>query len=276
MPTINPYHFSHHTTRKFYSVDRHNRLKVTTEPGQALHYGLELETERTNVYDVTCEAIATRLNQNHPAHFAFERDCSVQNGFEIISEPATIKTHLLPDGMGWPDVLATLEAEGYQSHDGGSCGLHIHASRAGLGSRPDTIDKAISKLTYLCDKFYENELMTFSRRMPSQVSHWARKNNANITDADSPRVAITKSKATATERYKALNLTNPATIEFRIFRGTLCLETFNATLQFVDTMIQFCKTHTWDEVKVVTFAELIESQPAYTELASYSHKRGII
>lgn len=45
MPTINPYHFSHHTTRKFYSVDRHNRLKVTAEPGQALHYGLELEDE---------------------------------------------------------------------------------------------------------------------------------------------------------------------------------------------------------------------------------------
>ena len=141
MPTINSYHNSHVLARTFYATNKRGQLKVMAEPGQIAYYGVELEVERGGSRVASCENMATRLKDQFPNRFAFEHDSSVGDGFEIISEPATIKAHLSPTGIGWSNMLLMLEAAGYQSHDGGRCGLHVHVSRAGLGSRPETIDK---------------------------------------------------------------------------------------------------------------------------------------
>jgi len=43
------------------------------------------------------------------------------------------------------------------------------------------------------------------------------------------------------DRYEALNLANKATVEFRIFRGTLKRESLFKSLEFCDALIHFCK-----------------------------------
>ena len=61
---------------------------------------------------------------------------------------------------------------GYRSHQAGTCGLHIHVSRAAFGETSRTQDAAIARVLYFFEKHWE-ELLKFSRRTPRQLEHWA-------------------------------------------------------------------------------------------------------
>ena len=69
--------------------------------------------------------------------------------------------------------------------------------------------------------------------------------------------------------YYAVNLTNENTIEFRMFRGTLKVDTFLATLQFVNNCIIAAKTKSAEEIQQMKFEELITGRT----LTSYWRKR---
>ena len=87
----------------------------------------------------------------------------------------------------------------------------------------------------LTERFW-NELVNFSRRTSSSLNRWAAK---YATISNTVTETYRKAKDKADSRYVAVNLTNFATIEFRMFRGTLRYETFLATLQLVD---ELCRT----------------------------------
>ena len=72
-------------------------------------------------------------------------------------------------------------------------------------------------------------MLKFSRRTQSQLEHWA----ARYGYQTEPCEILDHAKGSS-YRYTAVNLTNRNTIEFRMFRGTLKLNTFLATLQLVD------------------------------------------
>ena len=83
--------------------------------------------------------------------------------------------------------------------------------------------------------------------------------------------------AKSADRYYAVNLSNHTTIEFRVFRGTLNINTFMATLQFVESVIQFIKTipinnHqliNWDEYKTYISNE----SEKYLKLINYLNSK---
>ena len=59
--------------------------------------------------------------------------------------------------------------------------------------------------------------------------------NVDIEDSDTESEIVDKVKNTKyAGRYQGINLQNDNTVEFRMFRGTLKLNTFIAALQFVD------------------------------------------
>ena len=68
-----------------------------------------------------------------------------------------------------------------------------------------------------------------------KVEHWARRYGGGIIN---PKETLKHAKNSHMGRYAAVNLENDATIEMRIFRGTLKYSTFIATLQMVD---EICK-----------------------------------
>lgn len=141
----------------------------------------------------------------------------------------------------------------------------------------ETRELAISKIMFIMERFYENELYKFSRRPTlSSMARWAKKNDSNITTTDRRAAFIEKAKNASChrDRYCALNLTNRNTIEFRIFRSTLNPQTFAATLQLVDSIVKFAKTHTTIEVQQCTFGDIV-AECKYAELSAYCTRRGI-
>ena len=73
-------------------------------------------------------------------------------------------------------------------------------------------------------------------------------------------------------RYTCVNLTNVDTIEFRMFRGTLKLNTLLATLQLLDRICDVALYMTDDEVRAMSWTTFVSgcTQP---ELVQYLKER---
>ena len=73
-------------------------------------------------------------------------------------------------------------------------------------------------------------------------------------------------------RYYALNLCNHNTIEFRLFRGTLKLNTLLATLQLTDPICEIAINYDDDELQALSWSEFV-SHITYPELIQYLKER---
>ena len=78
---------------------------------------------------------------------------------------------------------------------------------------------------YFVEKFWA-ELLRFSRRTQSQMNRWAARYGIRLT----PFEQMNHAKNSCAGRYTAVNLTNADTVEIRMFRGALKLNTLKATL----------------------------------------------
>jgi hypothetical protein len=152
--------------------------------------------------------------------------------------------------------------------------MHVHASRAGLGTSERAQELCIAKIVYLLDTFTQ----TFGKLAGRSYARtrWCAPNRADIQKSDKSDIAIYKAKKTShadehDTRYRALNLTNEHTIEFRIFAVDYSCEHFLARIEFCDWMINTCKTHTFTEIYNYTAGDIKRmltglTDEKYTEL----------
>ena len=71
-------------------------------------------------------------------------------------------------------------------------------------------------------------------------------------------------------RYVAVNLENYSTIEFRLFRGTLCYKTFIATLQLIYEICRFAIQTNDKSMEGLSWSEFVlKIPPDKTELIEY-------
>lgn len=222
-PVIYPYHEADVTLEYF------GNSKEENEP----YLGIELEVDKGGRDDCAAKCIADTLPDNF---VYFEEDCSIDDGFEIITQPATYTYHyhMLNN---YKETMDYLKKKGYVSHNANSCGLHVHVDREWFGSEENE-EKSITILLYIFKKFHD-ELLKFSRRTQETLDRYcAMYNGAEVEET----VKNIKNKSWYNfDRYKAINLTNLDTIEFRLFRGTLKLNTFIASLQLVRNMCVMAK-----------------------------------
>ena len=196
------------------------------------------------------------------------------DGFEIVTHPATIEHHM--HTMPWREIISAARDYGYTSHDAGTCGLHIHASRTLFGKRPTEQDLNIAKIILLIDFWFEQYIVPFSRRNYNQLNEWAKKPNAYILPSDTDYEAMTKAKQSGeSDRYKAVNLKNRHTVEFRFFRGTLRRDTIIASIQFIDTLIKYVSSVQLADLWDKTFNDVF-GDTQYAELKDYLQKRKIL
>lgn len=226
-------------------------------------YGIEVEIDDGDDKQDAARAISEAGGD----HIYIKEDGSLSyEGMEIVTHPATLDYHV--NKFPWADICEAALSYGYRSHDTDTCGLHIHASRALFGCSEIEQDLTIAKIILLIDRWYDTKIVNFARRDISKMRRWADKPNADIRRDDDEHDAIKKSKdASKGDRYKAVNLCNCNTVEFRFFRGTLKRDTIIAGIQWVDTIIKYCKTTslkdlfnaTWDDIFATTgHAELTE------------------
>lgn len=115
-----------------------------------------------------------------------------------------------------------------------------------------------------------NELLIFSRRTQEQLNSWARRYGYK----DQPKEMLEHTKKGYDGRYTCVNLTNYSTIEFRIFRGTLKLNTILATLQLVNHICEVAVSLSDEEVRHLSWSRFVD-QITEPELIQYLKERRI-
>ena len=136
----------------------------------------------------------------------------------------------------------------------GTCGLHVHISRLAFGCTYEQQEAAIARLLYFVEKFWA-ELLRFSRRTQSQMNRWAARYGIRLT----PSEQMSHAKNSCAGRYTAVNLTNADTVEIRMFRGTLKLNTLKATLQMVNHLVEVAVSLSDSEVQDMSWFDFLDT-----------------
>lgn len=218
------------------------------------YLGVELEIDKGN----DNEKCAEHTESCFPKNFIyFEYDGSLDDGFENITQPATLDYHYsLKENYG--DMFKNAISMGFRSHNTSTCGLHVHFNRDFFR---DNEELYVTRLLYLVEKFWD-ELVKFSRRDIEHLNRWAKKYDKSPEDV----VNEWKSHAWYLERYQAVNLTNARTIEFRMFRGTLKLNTFIATLQLCNTLVKTAREiESTEAIQSLKWEDMLQ----YDEIKAY-------
>lgn len=199
-----------------------------------LFMGFELEVD--NVRGDRESLAASVLDGDSTDVLHCEYDCTV--AFEFISQPCTLEYHKNQHYNDW--FFSELDGN-CESHDAGTCGLHVHVNKSFFD--PRGYDRLKTILF-----FFKDELFQFSRRQywDYGYSDFGEKINKNN---------VTMHKAKNTKEYGHstwFNENNSSTYEFRFFRGTLRYETFMASLELVHNICMAAMSNkdiiTWDSL----------------------------
>lgn len=237
-----PYH-GYYPKVEFYGNNKGNSVP---------YMGFELEVDCGGENDKKVAKVMPLLNNEEGGKiFAYcSHDGSLQNGFEIITQPATMQYHSSISDV-YNRSIQKLKAMGYASHETTTCGFHVHFNRDFFGENQD---ECIRRLIFMTEKFW-NELCVFARRPERRLERYAKK----VSDSMEIKEYMEKANRSGRHEYHyyAVNIANDSTIEFRMFRGTLNLNTIMATLQLVNNMAITAKNKTMDEIKAMRFEDLL-------------------
>lgn len=231
--------------------------------------GVELEIDGGDSPNETARELIDISEDIYIKHDGSLSSC----GMEIVSHPCTLEYHM--QELGWDKICAKARENGYKSHDTRRCGLHIHVGRWQLGETVEARKQAIARIVTLVDRHWEF-MKRFSRRKEEQIESWSRRPNLALDTKKYTEEALVE-KALMTEergRYMTVNLTNRKTIEFRIFNGTLKLETLMATLQLVSNICKYAMRTNMATVLTSKHTDIV-SERYYSELDLYVKGRGL-
>lgn len=228
-------------------------------------YGVELEIEcNSGTRSDVADSMLGRLGGF--AHC--ENDGSLDNGFELISQPASLAywCEMLRQGGDYRAAVESASRAGGRSHDTRTAGLHVHISRAGMSRA------TVYKLSAFAATNAEY-LLAVSRRRSESLSRWA---DPSADKADNLRRAkqlankYTNAPTLSDARYVAFNVCEQ-TIECRIFRGTLRPETILGAVQWCDALVEWCSQTALAVVESPEswrlFAQFLASSPARSNRA---------
>ncbi len=227
------------------------------------YFGVELEIDQAGKDSDNADELLAIANRDNE-HIYIKGDGSLDDGMELVTHPMSLDYH---KQFQWGEIMKKAIYLGYRSHQTSTCGLHVHVNRNCLGESREEQDEVISRILYFVEHHW-NELLKFSRRSEYSMNRWA----ARYGYEHSPKAILDKVKKGNNGRYAAVNLMNYATIEFRLFRGTLKLNTFMATLELVNAIIDAAVNSTEDELHKLSWPEFVAtlSEP---ELIAYLKER---
>ena len=218
-------------------------------------FGFELEVDKSDIdsgykslyNNIVAHAIIDNTGLEKDEVF-FETDGSLDNGFEIISQPHTIDT-FYEKTDSWKMMLDILNDATFKSHNAGTCGLHIHVSKTWFGSSERQQNFHIGKIYKFFDAYW-TDLLKASRRDTSST-YYCNKNKTDIKRREENRRHKTESHAwqaqakydhdtrhNSESHHCALNNSNYGTFEIRLGRGTLNKASFFAWIDLVLTIVK--------------------------------------
>lgn len=225
------------------------------------YIGCELEISKNRGYALDKDFIDFCYNTNKL--FYTKQDGSVDYGYELVSHPLTLQK--------WYENFDLLKEQflkmknlGYVSDEAKrcSCGLHFHVSKKYLGNN-DLERKEVINYIWLILENFKSELFNFSRRNKQNIEHWSHflsdTTQKNMIE-EYKSLTFVKGMNLNASRYQALNTINLTTIEFRFFKGTLNINTFYASLELVQNIVDLAKRIYFDKkgiLKNMSFNSLV-------------------
>ena len=230
--------------------------------------GVELEIDKGGELNQNAQNILSIANEDANRLYA-KHDGSIYDGFEMVSHPMSLEYHM--STMPWEAIFDKAKELGYYSHQTKTCGLHIHVSRDALGDNYEAEEETIGRIIFFVEKHW-NQLLTFSRRSADNMSRWA----SRYGISDTAKNTYENAKKTHLGRYVAVNLENDATVEFRLFRGTLKYDTFIAALQLVSDICHLAVRSSDEDFEQLSWAEFIAKIPLeHQELIEYLKEKNL-
>jgi len=225
--------YSYKPSPHFFGDDKHN-----------LYFGLELEMEiRSGNLRESAQYIQSKVGDS----IYLKDDSSIGRGgyagFELVSHPLSFGHWTSQMSNLWEGLEYLRDNEQARSWDAESCGIHIHASRAGFKSGAHTH----RWLTLI----YKNapEMMKFAGRK----SDYAKFNDVwQYDEYDRPYFSVKHKldRRSHTERYSAVNTQNEHTLELRFFRGTTRPSGVLSAIELAHASIEYTRDMTLADVKL--------------------------
>lgn len=215
------------------------------------YFGVELERDSDYAQDpYLTEEELLDFKENL---FYLKRDGSLKYGFEVVSQPCSLKYHL--NIFPWKGILDTCHARNYEGLP--TAGMHVHVSKASLGRDEQHRLETIKNLIWIFFH-YSFELKRLANRANSEsLDRWA----SFPTENDAKRTLDISAYSLC--RYKAINTSNANTVEFRIFSSPNSVEEIYANIELCDYL---CNLATMDfskliETKIFNMEDISERYP---------------
>lgn len=249
--------------------------------------GFELEVEATasneskrNAFAIEMRKLVTeKFGGSETAskrYLGFENDGSLDAGFECVSgwtdlrTHATVMRHVLLDDRGrnrWAGKLL--------SHKTTTCGLHVHIQK------PDSLVHAAKVRYFMSSPIFKDLVKAVARRYNTSYAKvacrdqselgyggdygteppakaaasyvkWNKRARHEATDVSVKRMRLNE------DRYEHVNFHNPATMEFRVYRGTTVYGTFMACLEMTQAVWFYCRDTAASSMTVNSFLRYLE------------------
>jgi hypothetical protein len=154
----------------------------------------------------------------------FKEDSSLSDGFEIVTHPMTLA---YAHSMDWSWTQGLLDM-GYRSWDRSTCGLHVHVDRRAFTGRLHQYSFTLllmrnKALSYLVAGRQGNSYASFDKSVRAEIPKHIKGEYNNA------------------QRYSAVNVLPTATLEVRMFRGSLKKERILAALEYVHSAVEYSR-----------------------------------
>jgi L-rhamnose mutarotase len=233
---------------------RPDPIFYSSSPEERLYFGIEIEVEaKGGDYEIRRNG-AQRAHKLEDSQLAYlKNDGSLNCGFEIVTHPMSHDYYMNEADELW-DTLEDLRTNhDIKSWDTRTCGLHIHISRTGFNGGAHM--HRFLNLVYSNKALYE----LLAGRSSSQ---WSK-----FDDVDRPvptgglneegfrewkTIRSYKDKIQQgrnTDRYSAVNTQNRATLEMRIFRGTINSGKVKSQINLAHASVEYTRTLTVKNVR---------------------------
>jgi hypothetical protein len=229
----------------------------STDKDERLFFGIEIEVEARDSLRDSAE-YAHQLESMDLAYL--KHDGSLNNGFEIVTHPMShdFFKNEAGDFFAVIEGLRTQQGIRVKSWDTRTCGLHIHISRTGFNGGAHM--HRFLNLVYSNPDFYS----TLAGRTSDQ---WAKfsdiyrrdyvRNDDGTIMRDEWDCGIVKTVRQFkhklgnnhnSDRYSAVNTNNAATLEMRIFRGSVNGDTIKSQLDLAHASVEYTRNLTVQDV----------------------------
>ena len=272
--------------RPIFHYLKHGKNRSSKTIPNAMCFGIENEVECPG--GDRQEAAANIMNK-HGEILYLKYDSTISHGFEMVYHPISFQ-YFKKNIKQFENILKHAKENGCDSNNY-TCGLHVHIDKIFWTTLQ--LYKLVSLMMKNPDFFFRIS----QRRSWTEITQNARftphlrydrdfHHNINARDSILNKNAGTRKKS---DRYKnhainfaiqkdcgghnyAINCENSNTIEFRMFKSTLNINSFAKNIEFIDSIFMFTKDITLKKMKVSEYKKFVRDRKnLYGHLDKFLH-----